>query len=309
MAEPRPSPTWSIVLALIVVIAGVAGGVLLYEENHKSPGPGPLTVQVGDNVTVNYIGLFAKGPQQGRVFDTSEYSVALSNLSWPKSLQYASRGGKPSDYSPLGVYVGPSPPSGGYTIGNLTFGGVVTGFWEGLVGLPGNRTAYITVPPSLGYGDVNQSCIVSQPLVTTYPVVVTLSPSNFSALFPNVSATAGTVYTDPVYGWSDVVLSVNASALTYENLPTLGMVTNPSGWPVQVSNISATTITLTSQLSPAQAGLVLGHASGSGLCGTTSFIITGVNLGTGTYTEDYNSEVDGQTLIFIVTVVNIYRPS
>ncbi len=308
MVEPRPSPVLAAILVVIVVVAGTAGGVFLYYENHRAPSAGPLTVQVGDNVTVNYVGLFAKGPQQGRVFDTSEYSVALNNLSWPKSLQYSSRGGSPSDYSPLGVYVGSNAPSSGYTIGNTTFGGVVTGFWQGLVGLPGNRTTYLTVPPALGYSFVNASCFATQPLTTTYPVVVTLAPSQFASLFPNVSAIAGTVYTDPVYGWPDMVLSVNASALVYENLPTLGMITNPSGWPVLVSNLSASTITLESQLTPASAGLVLGHTTGPGLCGATSFIVTGVNLATGTYTEDYNAEVDGQTLIFIVTVVDIFRP-
>jgi len=308
MAEPRASPIVAFVLVVIVLAAGLAGGAFLYYENHKSPSPGPLTVQVGDNVTVNYIGLFAKGPQQGRVFDTSEYAVASNNVSWPKSLQYASRGGSPSDYSPLGVYVGSNAPASGYTIGNTTFGGVVPGFWQGLVGLPGNHTAFLTVPPALGYSYVNSSCFVTQPLTITYPVVVTLTPSQFSSLFPNVSAVAGTVYTDPVYGWPDAILSVNASTLTYENLPTLGMVTNPTGWPVLVANISATTITLESQLTPAQAGLVAGHASGSGVCGKTAFIISNVNLAAGTYTEDYNSEVSGQTLLFVVTVVDIYRP-
>jgi hypothetical protein len=306
MPEPRPSPLFSIILVIIVVIAGGVGLGYLYEQNHKTSSSSGLTVQIGDNVTVNYIGLFGAGPQQGRVFDTSQYPVATNNASWPKSLQYDSRGGKPSDYNPLGVYVGGNAPNAGYTIGNLTFHGVVPGFWQGLVGLGGNRTHYITVPAALGYSFVNASCIVSQPLTTTYPVVVTITPSAFRSLFPNASATPGAVYTDPVYGWQDSVLSVNATALTYENLPTLGMTTNPSGWPVVVTNISATTITLQSQLSPAQAGLVAGHASGSGFCGSNRFIISQVNVAAGTYVEDYNAEVDGATLIFIVTVVDIF---
>jgi hypothetical protein len=308
MAEPRPSPFLAIVLVIVVLIAGGVGAVLLYQQGHRSSSSSGLTVQVGDNVTVNYIGLFGQGPQQGRVFDTSEYTVALNNASWPKSLQYTSRGGHPSDYSPLGVYIGGNAPNGGYTIANLTFHGVVPGFWQGLIGQPGNRTHYITVPANLGYSFVNASCLVTQPLTTTYPVVVTITPSAFSTLFPNVSATPGTVYTDPVYGWSDTVLSVNSSALTYENLPTLGMTTNPSGWPIVVTNISSTTITLQSQLSPNQAGLVAGHASGNGFCGSTQFIITQVNVAAGTYVEDYNGEVDGQELIFIVTVLDIFRP-
>ncbi len=236
------------------------------------------------------------------------YSVALNNASWLKSLQYTSRGGKPSDYTPLGVYVGGNAPSSGYMIGNVTFGGVVPGFWQGLVGLPGNQTHYITIPPALGYSFVNSSCFVTQPLTTTAPVLVTVSPTQFQTLFPNVAAMAGTVYTDPVYGWSDVVLTVNSSAVTYENLPTLGMTTNPSGWPVIVSNITASTITLRSQLSPSQAGQVAGHAAGSGVCGTTKFIVSQVDLTSQTYVEDYNPEVDGQTLIFIVSVVDIFVP-
>lgn len=308
MAESKPSAFWTFVLVLIVIAAGIGGAALVYYENHRPPAAGTLTVAVGDNVTVNYIGLFANGPQQGRVFDTSEYSVALNNVSWPKSLQYSSRGGSPSDYSPLGVYVGPNAPADGYTIGNTTFGGVVTGFWQGLLGLTGNRTHYVTVPPALGYSFVNSSCFVTQPLVTTTPVVVTLAPNVFRSTFGNVSAVAGTVYTDPVYGWPDLVLSVNSSSVTYENLPTLGMTVNPSGWPVLVSNLTATTITLTSQLSPAQAGLVLGHAA-TDTCGTSTFTVSTVNLSNNTYVADYNAEVDGQTLIFVVTVVDIFRPA
>ena len=309
MAEPRPSPLLAIVLVLVVVIAGGVGAGYLYEQDHKAPSAPGLTVRVGDNVTVNYIGLFAKGPQAGRVFDTSEYSIALNNVSWPKSLLYSSRGGEASDYTPLPVYVGPNAPSAGYTVGNLTFGSVVTGFWQGLVGLPGNLTHYITVPPSLGYSYVNASCFVTAPLTTALAVVATVTPSSFASLFPGVSAATGTVYTDPLFGWPDIVLSVNASAVTYENLPTLGMTTNPSGWPVVVTNISATTITLQSQLNPSDAGLVLGHASGSGVCGSTKFIVSQVNPGAGTYVQDYNTEVAGQTLIFIVNVVDIFPPS
>jgi hypothetical protein len=306
MAEPRPSPLVPIVLAIIVLAAGIGGiGYLYYEQHHPSPASSGLLVKVGDNVTVNYIGLFANGPQQGRVFDTSEYSVALNNVSWPKSLQYSSRGGQPSDYTPLPVYVGGSAPSGGYSFGGQTFSSVVPGFWQGLVGLPGNRTHYITVPPSLGYSFVNASCLVTGQLTTTTPVLVTVPPGLFAALFPNVTMTPGAVYADPVYGWTDTVLSANASSVTYENLPTLGMMTFPNGWPVVVSNITTTTITLQSQLTPAQAGSVAGHGSAN-VCGSQKFIVTQVNLGAGTYVADYNQEVAGQTLIFIVSVVNIF---
>lgn len=308
MAETRPPRTLAIVLAIIVVAAGGGGIGFLYYENHR-PGPsGPLTVQVGDNATVNYIGIFGAGPQVGRVFDTSEYAVAMNDLAWPKSLLYTSRGASPANYTPLPVYVGSTAPAAGYTVGNLTFSSVVTGFWQGLVGLPGNQTHYVTVPPSLGYSFVNRSCFVTQPLTYTKPVLVTLTPAGFASAFPSVTATPGLEFTDPLYGWPDLILTVNATAVAYENLPSLGMTTSPSGWSVAVTSITSTTITLVNQLSPGQAGLVKGKSTAS-ICGTTSFIVSQVNLGASTYTEDFNTEVAGQTLIFIVSVVDIFPPS
>jgi hypothetical protein len=317
MAEKRPSPVLTIILVVIVIAAGGGIFAFLYYENHKPSAASPLTVQAGDNVTVNYIGLFAAGPQQGHVFDTSLYSVALNNASWPKSLSYTSRGGSPSDYSPLAVHVGSTTPSGGYVVGNLTFGSVVPGFWEGLVGLPGNRTHYITIPQNLGYPAflINASCYQTQPLTYNYPVVQTLTPSAFASQFPNITANPGTSFPDPVYGWQDQIIGANSSAVVVENLPTLGMTTNPHGWAVVVTNISATMITLQNQLSPNQAGTILGHTTNT-VCSSTTFIVSQVNLGAGTFVENFggisggsqvgNQEVYGQTLIFVVSVVDIY---
>jgi hypothetical protein len=311
MAEPRTSPLLVLILVLVVVAAGAGGAAVLYYEEHPHGGSAALTVQVGDNVTVNYIGVFGAGPQVGKVFDTSEFSVAQNNITWPKSLQYTSRGGNASDYAPLGVHVAANSPS--YTIGNTTFGGVVTGFWQGLLGLPGNQTRYITVPANLGYPAslINASCIVSAPLAYTLPVVVTLSPAAFSKAFPSVTASAGVQFTDPTYGWPDLVLSVNSSAVVYENLPSLGMTIYPNPWPVQVTSLNATTIGLTNLLNPSQAGTLQGHVTGTGVCGVTSFIVSQVNSQQGTFLENFgsgsggNKEVYGQTLVFIVSVVDI----
>lgn len=313
MAEPRPSRVLTVFLVVVVIAAGAGGAAFLYYETHPTAKQALLTVQVGDNVTVNYIGVFGSGPQIGHVFDTSVYSVALNNVSWPKSLQYSSRGGSPSDYSPLGVNVGTGAPASGYTINNVTFGMVVPGFWQGLVGLPGNQTRYVTVPPNLGYPAslINQTCFVTQPLTYSVPVSVSLTPAEFAKLYPNATASAGTQFVDPTYGWPDLVFSANATAVVVTNLPTVGWVGYPNAWGVKVTNITASAITLANQLSPSQAGTVLGHVSGTGVCGSTSYIVSQVNLGMGTYVQNYgdassgNKQVYGQTLIFIVTVVDI----
>lgn len=304
MAETRPSRLLPIFLIVVVLVVAGVGVGLLYELNHPKATTPPYAVALGDNVTVNYIGTFGSGAQIGKVFDTSIYSVAVNNASYPKSLGFTYRG-SPSQYVPLGVHVGPTTPSGGYSLDGITFGSVVTGFWQGLVGLPLNKASTITVPPNLGYGPLNASCLVTQPLSYTLRVLNPLSTAAFAALYPNVTGAPGTEFTDPTYGWTDLVLSVNSTAVTVEFLPTVGWSVPGTAWPVVVTNLTASTITVANQLTAAQAGLVQGHVANK-VCDSSSYIVSSVNPATGTYVENFNSEVTGETLIFTVTVVAHY---
>jgi len=301
MVADKPPRILFVVLVVVVIAVAGGGAAFLYEYNKPKAASPILTVQTGDNVTVNYIGTFGSGAQQGRVFDTSIYSVATENQSYPKSLEYQSRGA-PSAYTPLGVHVG---PSGSYTIGNVTYGSVVTGFWQGIIGLAGNQTRTIDIPPALAYGSQNLSCLVSAPLTLRITVVSSIPISDFSTLFPNVTASPGAVFPDPTFGWNDSVFAVNLTTVVVQSLATVGESSQPDGLPFTVSAVNATTITLSSQLTPANAGLVLGHVGGSGVCGTTKFIVSAVDLAAGTYTENFNPETRGETLDFAVTVVNI----
>lgn len=304
--EPRkPSRTFFVVLIVVVLVAAGAATIVVYEVNQPKAPHTLLTVQEGDNATVNYIGVFESGPQAGKVFDTSLYAIATNNASYPKSLEYESRGA-PSAYTPLAVHVGPNAPSSGYTIGNLTFGSVVTGFWQGLVGLRGNQSATIVVPPNLGYGSTNQSCIGTAPLARSLAVFASVPLARFSTLYPNVTATVGVVFADPTYGWNDTIFSVNATTVVVQSLATVGTTARPQGLPWIVTAVNATTISLSSQLTPASAGKVLGHVTSGGLCGGTKFIVSAVSPANGTYLMNFNPEVQGQTLDFVVTVVNIY---
>ena len=305
MATQQPSRILFVVLAVIVIVAAGVGAGLLYEFNKTKGASSILTVQIGDNVTVNYIGSFGSGAQAGRVFDTSLYSVATNNQSYPKSLEFTLRGGPPT-YTPLPVHVGATTPSGGYTVGNLTFSTVVTGFWQGLIGLSGNQSHTIVIPPSLGYGALNSSCLRSVPLVTHLPVLVFVPVAQFPNLYPGVAATVGAQFADPTYGWNDTVFAVNATSVTVQALPTLGEKSSPDDLPFVVSGLNATTVTISSLLTPANAGLVLGHAASGGLCGQSKFIVSAVNPGAGTLTENFNTEVTGETLDFSVTVVDIF---
>jgi FKBP-type peptidyl-prolyl isomerase-like protein len=309
MAEPRRVPIGLILLSVVVIVGAGVGTAFLYEYNHPNPGSPAWTAQLGDNVTVNYLGMFGSGAQQGRVFDTSLYSAATNNLTYPKSLEFSFRGSA-SQYTPLAVHVG---PSGSYAIGNLTFGTVVTGFWQGLIGLPVGKTQSITVPPNLGYGQVYTSCLATHPLSFPVAVLNPVAVAVFSTTYPGVNATAGTQFTDPTYGWTDLVLSTNATSVVVENLPSVGWSVPKSSWPVTVTNVNATTITLTNQLSATDAGLVLGTSASTTVCGSHKFIVSAVNPPAGTFTELYdntapqvNAEIQGQTLVFVVTVVAYY---
>jgi FKBP-type peptidyl-prolyl cis-trans isomerase 2 len=306
----RPNYVPLVILVVIVVAAASAGSALLFLHNLPK-GSAPPRVAVGDNVTVNYIGSFGSTPQAGRVFDTSIYSVATNNATYPKSLEYTPRASI-ANYTPLPFYVGGSVPSGGYSFGGLTFSTVITGFWQGVVGMAGNSTRILTIPPSAGYGPLNQSCLFTQPLSYTVPVNILVPSSEFSSLYPGVEPLAGVQFKDPVYGWNDTVLSANSTTVVVQNQPPAGFITHPNGWVVTVTNVSGSgsgAITLVNQLTVASTGLVLGHTTGSQTqCGQSQFIVSNVNVANGTYTENFNREVVGATLIFQVTVVDIWPP-
>jgi FKBP-type peptidyl-prolyl cis-trans isomerase 2 len=317
MADARTFPVPVIVGILLILVGGGAAGVYVYLDHRPLPAPSRSLAAVGDNVTVNYIGIYGSGPDAGTVFDTSLYSVASNGALWPKALEYQSRGGA-GNYSPLDVHVGGSTPSGGYSVGGHTYIQVVPGFWQGLVGLGGNATRSVVVPPALGYGPKNPACLRTLPLVQQLPVLYTMTRTQFGAAFPGTVANTGATVADPHYGWPVLILSANASSVTLENLAQVGAIAHPYGWPVLVTNVTSTPngtgrIALLNELTSSQAGHVLGtNPTGGGACQQASngkFIVTSVDPGAGTYVEDYNTEVTGQTLIFLVTIVDIHRPA
>lgn len=308
----NPTLVPMLVLVAIVLVAAGATGAYLYVHNATPRAAAPPTVHQGENVTVDYIGIFGSGPEQGKVFDTSLYSVASQNTTYPKALQYHPRGAA-SSYSPLAVHVGATTPSSGYSYANKSFIQVVTGFWQGLVGLPGNQTHAIIVPPSLGYGSPNPACLRSLPLIVHVPVFQTLTGTQFSKIYSGVLATTGSHFADPTYGFTTYILSANTTSVSLENFAYVGETYSLQGWPAEVTNVTTTSngsgqITIVNLLTPSDAGHLAGH-SANGLCTTSSngnYIITSVNYTSGNFTESFNQEVVGQTLIFEVTIVNIY---
>ncbi|HEV8049527.1 MAG TPA: hypothetical protein VGP88_02925 [Thermoplasmata archaeon] len=309
--EPSQLPM-IVLIVLVLVGAGVGAGYVYYKSQTHSPAS-PVLVEIGDNVTVTYIGVLASGPETGKVFDTSVYQVATNNATWPKALQFGYRGSAGA-YTQLGVHVGPLSTAN-VTINNYSFVQVVPGFWQGIVGIPTNVSHSIVVPASLGYAAY--PCNLVQPLQYKLPVVQTLSGTEFQKEYPGNAATTGATFANAQYGWTMLILSANASSVTVENLAKVGAVAHPTSWGVTVENITSTSngsgwITLVNNLSPSDAGHVAGTSTAGFSCaGQTSsrYIVTAVNETAGTYTEDFNQEVGGQTLIFIVKVINLFTPA
>ncbi|MEM0129604.1 MAG: FKBP-type peptidyl-prolyl cis-trans isomerase [Thermoplasmata archaeon] len=303
----RPS-YWPAVILLAVVIAAAGGtGAALAHFVFRAPSPSAVkVVRLGDNVTVNYIGFFASGPQAGKVFDTSRYGVAINNVTYPKSLEFSFRGNA-SAYTQLGVHIGSSTPTGGYVIGNWTFVSVIPGFWQGMIGMTGNTSRTINISVQNAYGPASPACFRSQPLVFQVPTIQSYSWADFNATFPGITPTTGGTFTNPTYGWTDSVLVANATTVTLQNLPTLGERVSPNGIPYVVNGTGPESITVRSLLTAGQAGTVLGHLGGGGqVCGSSKFIVSGIDWSSNTMTWNFNPEVDGQALEFYVTVVNIF---
>jgi hypothetical protein len=313
MANRRPW-LFPLIAVVIVLVAGIGSLAYLYYRATPAPGTGVITVQEGSNVTVNYIGTFGSGPEIGRIFDTSIYSIG-SNPAYPKALDFHAR--SVANSTPLPVHIGASTPSGGYTVGNTSFIQVVSGFWEGILGMEINSTRVVSVPPDLGYGPIDSACESVQPLVESIPVIQTITGASFSASYPGITAANGVEFTDPHFGWTDQIMAANTSYVTLQSLPYVGETSSPAGWPVQVTSISQVAngtgeITVRNLLTPDEAGHLQGNDYlGTGPCSSANnnqFIVSNVDLGNGTYTENYNQEVQGQTLIFTITVVQYFAP-
>jgi hypothetical protein len=97
------------------------------------------TLGLDDLALVDYIGYFIDGV----IFDTSIEEIAL-NENLTKEGQFSVK----PDYAPLGMYVGPedSNPGDEYRV-------VITGFWEGVLGMKANDTVLIRIPPEKAYDD------------------------------------------------------------------------------------------------------------------------------------------------------------
>ncbi|MCL4326004.1 MAG: FKBP-type peptidyl-prolyl cis-trans isomerase [Candidatus Thermoplasmatota archaeon] len=281
-----------IAIIIVIVFGIVAEGVVYYYVIPKqSPLPKPLSVQLNDNISVNYVGTLPNG----QVFDTSILQVAVNNATYPKAVSFVFRGN--TKYIPLDVHVGPSG-------GSSTYITTVRGFWQNLIGMNVNQSKTFIVSPSEGYGYANPQLIDRMNIYQNISSVKFYNNTDFTTIYPGIRPQAGISFTDTHWGWTDYILSANSSGVMIQFSPYVGEIVNPFGWNVKVlaihSNGTNSTITIKNLLTPYDDNNLMGKDFRG-----NSFIVTNVNLQNNTFVIDYNKQIVGVNLTFTVTVLSI----
>jgi len=291
--------TGPLLIAMLLVGTGLIG-YSAYGYFTAARGTVPLTVQTGDQVLINYTGQYSNG----LIFDTSMLQVASNNVTYPKAPEFTWRGA--SNYKPLNVT----------SVGN---GQIIAGLVDGIIGMGANSTRTVVVPPSLGYGQLNNSSLVYLPVYQNITMIHTITSSQFTSKFGFTPAT-GYVFRDPFWGWNVTVLGLGNGTVTYEYEPLPGMTLFPytmnstvvygmKGWPVRVVSVNSAAdngsglIEVRNEVSPSMA-LAVGGILQNG----SKFVLWSLNTNR-TVTLDTGNPVAGRTLIFTVTVIFISNPT
>ena len=276
-------------IAFIVVVALViAGGYAAYGalSTTHDPVESGLTVQIGDQISVDYVGMF----EDGTVFDTSLQSVAENHTLYPKSLSFSST----APFNPLS-----------FTVGE---GQTIQGFDNGVVGMGINQTRMLTIPTEEAYGYANEDLIETRSLTQTVPIYDWLT--NYSAFqeIYQVEPIVGTTVESNAYGWNMTVFYIDpvSQHIMLKHNPMVGEIVSIDG------NWNSKVISIDTNVNNGTGEIVIKHLLSSedegelsGIDQIGQFLITDVNLSEGTYTADYNKEVVGKTLVFKITVVSI----
>jgi FKBP-type peptidyl-prolyl cis-trans isomerase 2 len=270
--------TLFVILLIIVGVATAGLLIITYQAPEKA-----VYVTDGDNVKVNYIGMF----ENGKVFDTSLQDVAGDNATYPKSLSFEYRS---TGYDPLEFTVGA--------------GQMIQGFDEGVLGMRVNEVKTVTIPQEKGYGESDSSLIKTRQLTQELPLTEYINSTEFEERY-NIEPVELQTVTDSFWGWNVSVFKVDGDLVTIVNQPTAGMVITPYiGWESQVILIDSGTNTIKVRhlLDVNDENNIKSYDADG------EFILIDVDTDQGTYTVDYNSEVVGKTLVFWIKIVEIQKP-
>ncbi len=274
------------VMIVLLVLASSAAGFLLI-------GKGPIkTVQFGSKFQADYIGKF----EDGRVFDTTLYDVAMNNDSYPKSLTYQWTNNS-SRFAPV----------------NFTQGlGLIKGFSNGVMGMHEGEWKNFSVSPENGYS-LQTSKLKSINISSTVQVSQRMTYSEFNnryGLPSNYVPQLHLFLTDPIWGWrvsvtqaypsNSTVVVTNEAESGAEYVAYAGP-DSSYGWKVRVLSVEGGDISAQHLLTPDDVRHLKGYDSST----KTTYILNSVNLDADQAVLYSGKEVDGQELVFTVHVISI----
>ena len=305
--EPRDigSILFALLVAGIIVAAGAVAYVL-YSNSQRIAGGAPPAIASGDTVTLDYIGRFS----DGRVFDTSIWSVANNDSLYQKSLTFSLRAN--DSYSPFEMEAG--------LYGS---GGTIKGFALGVIGLHVGDYKIIEVAPEDGY-PVNSEMLRWVNITEIVPVKEIYSVSAFRSFF-STDPVPMTTLSHFFWKWEVYVSDVSGDNVIVLNQPTLGSsvypfgdpndAENPSGWEVKVVTYDPSAeggvgkITIQNMLSEQDVYRIKGTDSEG-----TTFVVSAFNATGGAFQihrsnpdAGYNGEIAGRTLFFEVTILKVEK--
>lgn len=282
-------------VTILLVSAGVVGYIVWSGLNPFSSPPAQV-VALSDRVLANYIGAF----DDGRVFDTSLYSVAVDNALYSKSVGFTLRAA--AEYRPL----------------NLTAGGreAVAGFSQAVIGMRVGEERTVSIPPELGYGYPGPEQVLTIPLREVLPLRFELTTDAFFNGF-GFQPQVGMIVKDTFRNWDLQVLEVEESIATLLSLPVLGGTMTPfgnpagtpaRGWVAIVESIDSSANNGTGEVVVRH---LLDAADSYQILATDESgqerILGIVDEAAGTFSliSGERKEVQGRTLIFTITIVRI----
>ncbi|NOQ37763.1 hypothetical protein GQ472_02635 [archaeon] len=287
-----------IAILLIFFLAFAASKNFDFSPSDSSSSP-VLAVDVGDTVSVNYIGRFT----DSKVFDTSYESVAKEN-----DLYVEGR-----DYTPLTFGVGA--------------GQMIKGFDDAVVGMALGETKTVTIPPEDAYGASDPEMVIDIP--TSLDRIMYLerefeiSSSDFDNAFgkePILDDIVGAMFP-----WNFTVKEISPENITLEYMMEIGdtFIMPQTAWNSTVTEKNGTTLTIMQNPEEGQVIQTLfGPASITFTEDTISLQVnaetgqeimtpygqgTVVSVSEGSITFDLNPPMAGKTLIFDITVENVTK--
>ncbi|MCD6370131.1 MAG: FKBP-type peptidyl-prolyl cis-trans isomerase [Thermoplasmata archaeon] len=266
------------VYAAIVTVIMIGAGLGVYwwtsggfeNENVK-------VVKEGDEISVWYYGYIYYGGER-RIFDTNIKEVAMDNTTYPKTLTYTWSG----DFKPLN-----------FTVGDGT---MIKGFDLGVRGMKEGETRTIIVPPDQGYV-FSWKSVKNYSMEEDIPVIQSLPLDDFEERTGEQNPADNSVYKDKKYGWDLLVLEVKPTQnkVTVLNNPVEGEYympyNNVTDFKVHVERIKNGMIHIRYVIGKLPILLPDG-----GLIDEVWDRHFRIN---------YNKEVAGKTLYFVVTVIKI----